>query len=207
MMRRILLVAVGLVLLAASAWGQGKTPLGFKDIYLGMPKETFQPIWEEGCRELAVLPRRYVPPFTETRKKVEDENEKKERMASCLREHAPRLPSRYRSVGSIKLLEVRVFVSEDKVGLIGFWFWQRDYQELRVAFIEKYGPPIRRETTLNGESLTWILKDGEIALNEFRDSRSDREDDIGTAAISSKAYNDLLERERKSHIKKDAEGL
>ena len=197
MLVRMMLVAGGLILLATTAWAQEPSRLGFKEIWVGMSKGAFRPIWQEGCRERAM---EWPIDF-----------EKNEILAECLKGPIVVLPSRYRRIGTISLYDALVDVRDDKVGSIILAFWQRDYEALRAAFVERYGPPTQRKirtwknklgTSFNGESLSWERREGRIILDEFSGTIGK-----GSAQIASRDYLDGLAEEQRSRTKKDAGGL
>ncbi len=198
---RILVATLGIILLATSAWAQEKPRLGFKDIYLGMPKVAIQHILEEGCREQATAAQRTEP-------------EVMARYVSWCLASSPlilQLPRRYELVGSISLLSAKVLVKDEKVGGIHLELRRHDYDGMQAALEEKYGRPTNRTVEVvknklgaefNSEVLTWELKEGTVLMKERSSSL-----DISEVLITSYAFLDKAEKERKSRAKKDAEGL
>ena len=209
---RMVVVIVSVLLMATSAWPQEKPRLGFKDIYLGMPREDVKPIIEKGCKDSAETQKKWLRDNTPQTEDIIQETVRRN-LTYCLKqgESELRLPPTYSYVGSIFLGDVRVDLREDKVEAIYFDFKKKNYEALRAAFIEKYGPPTSRTSrtwqnklgaSFVGEMIIWHLRDGVITMNELSDRL-----DIGSALIASEAYVDLLTREKKSRAKKDAEGL
>ncbi len=207
-------IASGAVLLATSAWTQEKPGLGFKDIYLGMPKETLRPLHERHCIEES--PEAY------------SENEVLRRRdagwrSKCLeglQQSQPvlGLPRSYRQVGSIELEDVKVKVLDGKAAAIILEFWNRfagsisQYENLQAAFIERYGPPKFRDvkkfqnrlgSQFESELLTWKQEDGAITLAEYSGGYIG----LGHATIYNRAFEATLQQEERSKVKKDAEGL
>lgn len=210
---RMLMALMSVLLMATSAWAQEKPRLGFKDIYLGMPKEALRPIWEESCRE--GIKRGYSrwredwkgwspgsPP------KIRSEQEQ---LALCLAEPELSLPQRYWKVGSISVITPTVVIKDEKVGGIRFTLLHSDFKAMEAALTQKYGAPLLRTVEVvknklgaefNSEVLTWELKDGTMLMKERSHSL-----DISEVLIASYAFLDATEKERKSRAKKDAEGL
>lgn len=207
---KMMLVAAGFVLLAASAWAQEKPRLGFKDIYLGTPKEALRSIWEEECRR--EIDKGSSLRATDYTSRPFRNRSKEEQLTLCLAEPTLTLwTGQYTRVGSVSLLSVTVHVKDEKVGGIRLGLSGRDFTAMEAALTEKYGPPLLRTTEVvknklgaafNSEVLTWELKDGTILMKERSGSLN-----ISEVFITSDAFLNATEKERKSRAKKDAEGL
>lgn len=203
-------VAAGAILLATSAWAQEKPRLGFKDIYLGMPKEALRQVWEKSCRE--EIDNRYSKWETDYSSSPARKRSKSEQFTLCFSQPSLTLwTGAYTKVGSISLLTVSVHVKDEKVGAIRLYLSQRDFEAMEAAIKEKYGPPLLRTVEVvknklgaafNSEVLTWELKDGTILMKERSSSL-----DMSEVIIASYTFLDEAEKERKARAKKDAGGL
>lgn len=167
---------------------QAPAQLGYKDIYLGMPREALREVWEEGCSEAG----HPDSPW-------------------CHEMWALPLPRRYRSLGSTLLDKVQLFLVDGKVGGFFLTFPHDDYQTLRVAFVEKYGPPKSRTlktwknrlgATFEGESLTREWADASIHAEEYGEQVT-----TGTISIASRIYLAHLEREGRKRAREAARDL
>lgn len=206
---RYAVLTLAAVLMTTLGWGGEQSRLGFKDIYLGMPGDSLRPTLEASCqREISEEFSRWGKEYRASgsfRKRSPAEQ-----LALCLGEPSIQLRGDYEKVGSINVW-TSVFLTDNVVGAIQILFGRRDYDAMRAAFVEKYGPPAdqghrvfknKLGAQFRGEFLTWNREDGYLRLSEISDSLN-----VSSAYLCTKAHEEAVEKEKRSRAKRNAGGL